>query len=311
VAQDADKNGVADEVDKPATPANFEEAITVWAKTRVDADKPLFLYMMDHGLANKFCITGCAGANSVTPDDLDTWLRKLETDSGVTEVTVVYEACVSGSFIHRVNAPGDSISKAGRVIITSTGFDNNAYASAQGAYFSDAFFSCVADSGNLKACFDQGKAAVPAGINQTPLLDDNGDGIFNTGDGSEAANRHVTRFFSSVRPTIETVNVQRDGTNGTLTATVAQGAEQTELVWAAIYQPGFEEPADVTINLSVPVVRLEPVAGQPGQYSVNYTNGFVDPGDYRIIFYAQDRLGLNAVPLSPGGQQLFLPTVLR
>jgi hypothetical protein len=33
VDQDADKNGVADEVDDDATPAKFQQAITVWAKT--------------------------------------------------------------------------------------------------------------------------------------------------------------------------------------------------------------------------------------------------------------------------------------
>ncbi|MBI3957855.1 MAG: fibronectin type III domain-containing protein [Chloroflexi bacterium] len=313
VAQDPDKNGVADEVDAASTPANFQQAITVWAGTRVDADKPLFIYMMDHGLADKFCISGCAGANSITPDELDGWLRTLESESGVTEVTVVYEACLSGSFIHRVNPPGDSISKPGRVIITSTGFDNNAYASAQGAYFSDAFFSCVADSGNLKACFDQGKAAVATtGVNQTPFLDDNGDGVFNEGDGTFAVNRYVTRFFSSVRPTIDAVDVQKSGVNGVLSATVSEGAEQTELVWAAVYGPTFEEPTDATIfNLNVPVVRLEPVAGQPGKYSVNYPNGFLDPGDYRVVFYAQDRLGLNAAPVSPGQRQLFLPQITR
>ncbi|RLT32717.1 MAG: hypothetical protein DWI57_18185, partial [Chloroflexi bacterium] len=311
VAQDPDKNGTANEVDATATPAKFQEAITVWAKTRVDADKPLFIYMMDHGLADKFCVTGCAGANSITPEEMDTWLRQLETDSGVTEVTVVYEACVSGSFVNRASVI-DSISKPGRVIITSTGFDNNAYASAQGAYFSDAFFSCVADSGNLKACFDQGKAAVATtGVKQTPFLDDNGDGVFDERDGTVAVNRQVTRFFSSVRPVISSVDAQKNGADGLLTATVAEGAEQTELVWAAVYGPTFAEPGTVTLNLEVPVVRLEPVAGQPGTFSINYTNGFADPGEYRIVFYAQDRLGLNAAPVSPGGIQLFLPAINR
>ncbi len=311
VAQDPDKNGTADEVDAPATPVNFQNAITDWAKTRVGADKPLFVYMMDHGLADKFCITGCAGASSISPGEMDGWLRTLETDSGVTAVTVVYEACVSGSFVNRANVT-DSISKEGRVIITSTGFNNNAYASAQGAYFSDTFFSCVADSGNLKACFDQGKAAVDAtGVNQTPFLDDNGDGVFNDGDGTEAANRQVTRFFSSVRPVISGVDVEQNGADGVLSATVVEGAEQTELVWAAVYPPSFAEPSGVTLNLEVPVVRLEAVAGQPGKFSVNYPNGFQESGDYRIVFYAQDRLGLNAAPVSPGGMQLFLPSVQR
>ncbi|MFZ1752554.1 MAG: fibronectin type III domain-containing protein, partial [Caldilineaceae bacterium] len=119
VAQDADGNGVADEVDATASPAAFQQAITVWAKNRVDADKPLFIYMMDHGLADKFCVSGCTGANSITPAEMDTWLRQLETGPDATQVTVVYEACVSGSFINRSSVT-DSISKPGRVIITST-----------------------------------------------------------------------------------------------------------------------------------------------------------------------------------------------
>lgn len=315
VPQDADGDGAPD-TDAIATPANFQQAITVWAKDRVGPDKPFFLYMMDHGLANKFCIEGCADGLSITPDQLDEWLRTLETETGVTDVTVVYEACVSGSFIQREGALG-SISKLGRVIITSTGFNNNAYASAQGAYFSDAFFSCLADSGNLEDCFNEGKDAVGlTGVNQTPMLDDNGDGVYNAGDGSVARERYVTRFFSSVRPSIAASNVQIQGTNGVLSTTVQEGAETVELVWAVVFPPDFPEPTEVTLNLNVPVVRLEPVPNQKGQFQVSYPNGFLDPGEYSIIFYAQDRLGVNAKPLRQGDtptleNSIFLPMVVR
>ncbi|MBX2997159.1 MAG: fibronectin type III domain-containing protein [Caldilineaceae bacterium] len=316
VAQDADGDGAPD-TDAIATPANFQQAITVWAKDKVGPDKPFFLYMMDHGLANKFCVSGCADGLSVTPDQLDEWLRTLETDTGVTDVTVVYEACVSGSFIQREGALG-SISKLGRVIITSTGFNNNAYASAQGAYFSDAFFSCLADSGNLEDCFNEGKDAVNVtGVNQTPMLDDNGDGFYNAGDGSVARERFVTRFFSSVRPSIAASNVQQTGVNGVLSATVQEGAEVVNLVWAVVFPPSFTEPSgDPTLNLNVPVVRLEPVPNQKGQFQVSYPNGFIEDGEYRIIFYAQDRLGVNAKPLRQGDtptleNSIFLPMVVR
>jgi hypothetical protein len=316
VPQDADGDGAPD-TDASATPANFQQAITVWAKTRVGPDKPFFLYMMDHGLENKFCVSGCADGLSVTPDQLDAWLRTLETETGVTDVTVVYEACVSGSFIQREGALG-SISKLGRVIITSTGFNNNAYASAQGAYFSDAFFSCLADSGHLEDCFNEGKDAVSiTGVNQTPMLDDNGDGIYNAGDGLVARERYVTRFFSSVRPSIAASNVQQTGVNGVLSTTVQEGAEVVDLVWAVVFPPSFQEPpGDPTLNLNVPVVRLEPVPNQKGQFQVSYPNGFIEDGDYRIIFYAQDRLGVNAKPLRQGDtpdteHSIFLPMVVR
>jgi len=91
-----------------------------------------------------------------------------------------------------------------------------------------------------------------------------------------------------------------------------------DLVWAAIFPPSFKEPTDVTLNLNVPVVRLEPVAAEKGRYRVSYPNGFIEDGDYRIIFYAQDRVGLNATPTRQGDaptaptlDQIFLPFVAR
>lgn len=318
VAQDANNDNAPDTRAVTLNPAAVQQAITVWAKAKVDANKPLFLYLMDHGLEDQFCVSGCTAGNHFTPAELDTWLRQLESESGVVDVTVVMEACVSGSFIHRKNVT-DSISKVNRVIVTSTGYNNNAYASAQGAYFSDVFFSCIADSGTLKSCFDEARGAVnTAGVNQTPFLDDNGDGVYNASDGTVAQNRYVTRFFSSVRPRILATDLQLQNTDGTLTAVVEAGAEAIDLVWAAVYPPGFQEPSEVTLNLNVPVVRLEPLANKPGHYQTVYPNGFphLAQGDYRVIFYAQDRAGLNAKPVRQGEAphsaiQLYLPSVMR
>jgi hypothetical protein len=310
--QDANSDGIPD-TDGTSSPAAIEEAITVWAESRVGPDKPLYLYMVDHGLLEKFCATGCNDAGSITPVDLDGWLRTLETASGVDQVTVVLEACQSGSFVDRAGPGGaaSSLGKAGRVIISSTGRENNAYASAEGAYFSDAFFSCAADSNNLKLCFDQAVDAVAAtGVNQTPWLDDNGDGVSNEGDGVVAQGRVLTRFFSSVRPQISNVTVERQGANGVLTARVIEGAEEIGLVWAVVIPPGFVEPSDVTLNLNVPTVRLEPTSDESDIYRFTYQNGFLAEGDYRIVFYAQDRLGIHALPRREGQQDLlFLPLI--
>jgi hypothetical protein len=272
---------------------------------------------MDHGFADRYCVTGCTPGNVVTPKELDGWLREMEDATGVTEVTIVIEACESGSFLDNLEGdasnPQNSLARQGRVVVTSTGRVNNAYASADGAYFSDAFFSCLADSSNMKTCFDEGVAAVAlAGVDQTPWLDDNGDGVFSVGDGSVAAGRTVTRFFSSVRPRIVSSNVNIQGTSGMLTAQVDAGAESVKLVWAAVYPPSFKEPEGVTLNLNVPVVRLEPVEGSPGQYQFNYVNGFTEQGDYRVVFYAQDRVGINAPPVRAGDlPSIYLPVINR
>lgn len=312
-------DGTVNRVDANTSPAAVQNAILNWAKEngRVGAGKPFFIYLMDHGFADKYCVSGCNDAGKITPADLNNWLRTLEIETGVNTVNVIIEACQSGSFLDRFNGTAqdiaNSLSRAGRVIITSTDRANNAYASAQGAYFSDAFFSCLADSGNLKSCYDQGVAAVTAtGVAQVPWLDDNGDGLSNSNDGTVAQNRVVTRFFSSVRPQITGATLERQGANGTLTAIVEEGAEAIDIVWAALYPPSFQEPDGVTLNLNVPTVRLEPDADNPGRYRFVYANGFTEPGDYRVVFYAQDKEGIHATPRTPGaGGSLYLPLISK
>jgi len=314
--QDADKDGLADDVDAaPSTAAALQNAVLTWVSDKVGPGKPLFVYMVDHGFEDKFCLDGCT-TGSITPADLNGWLTTLETNTGVDQVTVVIEACLSGSFITRAGgADVNSLVKPGRIIITSTSDNKNAYASAEGAYFSDAFFSCIADSQDLKTCFEEGKTAVAAtGVSQFPQLDDNGDAVYNTGDGAVAQTRFVTRFFGSLRPTIQSFTVDRQGANGTLSATVKEGAEQIGVVWAAVYPPGFVEPQGVTLNLNVPTVRLEPDPNSEGRYSFNYVNGFTESGDYRIVVYAQDRLGIHATPKRLGDAPqggIYLPLIRR
>jgi hypothetical protein len=275
---------------------------------------------MDHGFADKYCVTGCTPGNVITPEELDSWIEVVETETDVDEVNIFIEACQSGSFLDRFEGetqnPSNSLAREGRVVVTSTGRVNNAYASADGAYFSDTFFSCLADSQSIKACFDEGVAAVAlAGVDQTPWLDDNGDGLFNANDGTVASQRQITRFFSSVRPRITSTDVAVDGTSGVLTAQVEAGAEAVRVVWAAVYPPSFQEPSETTLNLNVPLVRLEPVSNSSGLYRFNYINGFTEQGDYRIIFYAQDRLGIHASPVrdgdAPEGSHLYVPAISR
>ncbi|MFN8474912.1 MAG: caspase family protein [Anaerolineae bacterium] len=313
--QDPNGDGTANEVDAITSADNVRQAIQTWARARVGPGRPLYMYIMDHGEIEFLCADGCQTAGRVAPADLDAWLRDLESKSGVDEVNIIYEACHSGSFIDRVGSIAQSISKPGRVIITSTGRDNNAYASVQGAYFSDAFFTCLSSSGDLRSCFDQAKSAVSAvASNQTPWIDDNGDGISNVTDGNIAKNRYVAKLFGALPPRVVDASVARIGTTGILTATVERGDDPLEIVWAAVYPPSFREPTATTLDLGVPLIRLEPVPQNEGLFRADYPNGFIESGDYRVVFFAQDRSGDNAPPkvvsVRTGGK-LYLPLIAR
>ena len=80
-SQDPDGDGVS-EVAAPSTTANIQDAIETWAATRVDANKPLYLYMMDHGLIENFCADGCAGSGATGSRTLGDMLTSLESCHG-------------------------------------------------------------------------------------------------------------------------------------------------------------------------------------------------------------------------------------
>ena len=173
--------------DAPADIVEVRNAITTWAREQgAGSARPVTIYMVDHGDTDKFYLDGVRG-QIITPGDLDSWLTALETARPGVRINIFYEACFSGSFIQ----PPQSISKAGRVIATSTTGQNLAYASRTGAEFSDLFLSGLRQGNSLLVSFEN--AAEPIGRNfllQEPWLDDNGNGIPNDpGDGQEAARR--------------------------------------------------------------------------------------------------------------------------
>jgi hypothetical protein len=312
--QDADGDGSSD-VSSPTTPANVHAAIQ-WAAGRVGPGVPFYLYLMDHGGTELFCANGCTPSDTdhvITPDELDDWLDELETSSGCDLVNVIIEACHSGSFLDRTGDVLKSISEAGRVVMSSTGRTNNAYASAQGAYFSDAFFSSVVASNSLLTSFNQAKSAVDAtGNNQTPWLDDNGDGLSNPADGTIASSRYVASYFGTLLPDITAASVSLAGSSGTIEATVLRGDEAIDIVWAAVYAPSFQEPAYTSLELGVPLIELEADPLQEDVYSASY-NAFSEEGVYRVVIYAADEVGNQGQPKSiqTGDQVVYLPLTTK
>jgi len=65
----------------------------------------------------------------------------------------------------------------------------------------------------------------------------------------------------------------------------------------------------------VPLVRLDADPGQPGWYRAEYTNGFIESGQYQIIFYARDQADDYALPVmvtrGEPQEKIYLPMVRR
>jgi hypothetical protein len=318
--RDVDGNGLFDDLAALATPTNVRQAVQDWARQRgVGLEVPFFLVLVDHGFFDQFLADGSQGRISAA--DLNLWLSNLEATSGADQINVILEACKAGSFIDSTDQGPARISGRNRVIIASTSSSLDAYPSSLGAYFSDAFWSSVGQNQDLKTAFEQALRAVQAtGLNQTPWLDDNGDGLPNSGDGALAYSRGLGIATVNRGPVIDSVQIiNSHGSQATIQAQVRddRGAER---VWAVIYPPGFTGPAPVqdetTPSVNVPSVNLVSAGG--GRFSAVYS-GFNQPGQYRLVIYAQDADGNQAFPmttyLSPGNPvvpfPVFLPALLN
>lgn len=311
---DADGDGQSD-VNGLPTVENLRAVLTEWAVDKIGPDRPLTLYLVDHGDDNQLFLDN-PGGQVLRSAALDGWLDQLATNRPDTPINIIIEACKSGSFI----AASDSISGANRVVISSTG----AYALAYGAHdgktiiFSQAFFDALAQGYPLYDAFKAAASNTTAHhIDQTPWLDDDGNGIPNeSGEGKAAATRGFgvagTLPNKPWAPYVAAAEVQiTTGNRGEILVNVLDD-QSVKAVWAAIYPPSYQPPT-VGAELQFGPLPIPLQARADHWYGALYGQ-FDEIGEYRIVIYAKDELGLQSQPRElrfRSGSQLFLPLVTR
>ncbi|MEM7534249.1 MAG: AAA-like domain-containing protein [Chloroflexota bacterium] len=172
--------------DMNATTENLEYAIKTWPhekEGRISADSSLTLYLIGLGIRDQFYIDGTQDDSGLlTTQELDAWLTSLETQVPGLRVNVIIESSYSGSFIHD-DGYGErtTISREGRLIITSTDHRLDAYIIDGGIPFSDALIEYFQnDDGSLAAAFDYAKKRIQTEFPwQYPWIDGDGDGVPN------------------------------------------------------------------------------------------------------------------------------------
>lgn len=306
--------------DVDATKDAMRLAITDWAPRHLSANGSLTLYLMDHGSPNLFYIDEASGQR-MSPTDLNGWLDQLESAVPALKTNVFIEACQSGSFI---DPEGGTISKPGRIIVTSTNAVNDAKASPGGAYFSDHFLTGLHLGETLATSFERGRTVAKSQYAlQESWLDADGNGIPN--EFSDAA-LSASRSFADVGtlasnqwpPHIFDVTLSGaiENFRGTIQADVRDDLKVAQ-VYAVVYPPDYvtEENIQELQAETLPNFNLTPT-GADNTYAGIYP-GFTLPGTYRILVYAVDSGGLVATPqeieVVVGGNddgKLFLPLVV-
>jgi hypothetical protein len=301
-------------VDALSTVDNLRFAITDWAASRIGPQRPLTVFFVDHGSHDAVYLDS-PSQQLVSPAQLDGWLSQLQALHPGVKINLIIEACKSGSFIE----PTQTVSRPGRLVVTSTSSTALAWASGQGAVFSDHFVASLGQDASLASAFRAAQAAVAGtGNPQHPWIDGDGDGVANeTEDMAEAAARGfsypgtlIDQWPPYVVPLQQPISISQ-GT--ALLRVEVRDDTHVDSVWALIYAPSYEPPAsqDELVWEQVVSVNLSPEGA--GWYRTNYP-GFNELGSYRIVFYAEDNEGLQARPLEVNawsGRQVFLPMLLR
>ncbi|MFW9877432.1 MAG: C13 family peptidase [Candidatus Thorarchaeota archaeon] len=148
--------------------ANIQDAIELWAKTKVDTSHGLGIYLLDHGGTDYMCLPGA----DFTETDLNTYLDNLETSTGCRRFLIIYEACHAGSFIN-------AMSKSDHIIVTSTDSTHSAYVndSRTHAALSEKFWSSIIECKTVGVAFEDAVEFVEDSVEelQLPKIDDNHD----------------------------------------------------------------------------------------------------------------------------------------
>ncbi|MEM7347139.1 MAG: C13 family peptidase, partial [Chloroflexota bacterium] len=303
-------------VDDVATAANLQDAIINWASSRVGAGQPLTIYIMDHGNIDRIYVDEPIGER-VTPAQIHDWLNVLERNQPNVKSTIVIEACHSGSFIDGTQ----SVSKPGRIVISSTNVQNVAYASADGAQFSDRFLGSLQVGYGLASSFWDARNAVKQLYKiQDPWIDANGNGIPNeeadleqgTDDHNPGTGNQLPDFWAPYIVSVEGPERIVNG-RGTIRAEVRDN-KGVRRVWGVVYAPSYRAPTNVEELIPEDVPTFDFVLHGNDIYGTEYTD-FTEKGTYRVAIFAEDTDGLKArlrvleIPTGTGLPQnsVFLP----
>jgi hypothetical protein len=274
---DLDLSGdVVPDVDANTTLANLQYAITQWAVNE-GADS-LVLYLNDHGGPDTFRLSE---AEILTASQLNTWLDDLQANISGT-ITVVYEACESGSFV-------DNLEDSDRIIITSTLPGEQAKFLSQGNIsFSSFFWTHIFNGLSIEEAYNNASQVVNFSFtNQNPQLSGDAENVY-IGNGvgnmiGEAPD------IGSVSPPQEIDVIQ----TADLYADDVIDADGIARVWAVIWPPDYDPGASEDPLLSLPSCELFPVGDN--RFEGTFSQ-FTADGIYQIAIYAMDRANNTSIP---------------
>ena len=271
--------------DSPSRDGLFN-GITNWAK---DADE-LVIYLVDHGGFQTFYLSI---EETLKANDLKGMLDTFQANNHKT-VCLIYEACMSGSFISALNS-----NKENRFIITSTAKDKKEYMLSEGLLsFSYQFWTYIQNGETLLKAFINTEDDI-SHISQAPQLDLDNDGQYNPNRDKYLETDYWigSGIMAALPPEIKRVIGSNKQTHFKLIAEGVSGLNPIARVWGIVFRPDYVPGAFNETILTMPEVTFEPLEDNSETYIGDYTPITI-PGVYKFVVYAIDDFGTLSQPMT-------------
>lgn len=287
---DLDNNGEADDVDFDATSENLQSALLNWAK---DADE-LMLYITDHGGDGTFRMTD---TELLQTSDLNDWLNELQRIKNA-RVVVIYDACQSGSFLPILSTSQNE----NRIVIASAQSDEPAYFTAAGALsFSSFFWGNIFNGMTVGNAFFSARNSTRYSYpDQSPLMDDNGNGMGNDDDdGILAREIHIGNGVVSADdlPVIGSAIPIRHlygESSATISLSDVTDASGISSVWATLTPPDHTTSDPSIPILSVKTIDFTPLGDNRFEAEIEDLDQI---GTYTLAVFAKDKNNTLSLPV--------------
>ncbi|CAN2048695.1 hypothetical protein GMMP1_600021 [Candidatus Magnetomoraceae bacterium gMMP-1] len=291
--------------DRNLTVEDLRYAITDWAVKTYNEGKPLYVYLSGHGYPkdneNEAYFLLSPGI-PLYANELNDMLNIYEQETG-GQVIMINESCYSGQFLQ-------PLKKQGRITITATTDRIVNYSNWGRNSFTQFFLQKLFENNSLhqaflRARFYLGKSGLTA--EQTPQLDDNGNGKFDDADGLIAANIKLGGDHTMGAPWPEIISVnQSELAENSVSFTLTANAHMKR-VWATVQPPDYIPDTSGDYQK----IDLEQFNLWDNDKNLDYEgmyDKFNKNGIYMLTFYAKDQFGnvavsepmkmVNTVPLS-------------
>jgi len=284
---DVDGNKIFDDIDSVISMNSIEYAVKNWTSDAID----LFIYLIDHGGEGKFRLNATEFLYAST---LDAWLDSLQ-EKMPGKVIIVYDACLSGSFIPLLTPPAGKE----RVLATSTSENQDALFVDKGTVsFSFFFWGRFFNGDSFYDSYLHAEDSVSIIYGQTSMIDANGNGIPNEKiDRDTARDIRIGREIHSAGdlPLINWVSSEQtlEGETSSLIQADVFDSNDISRVWAVITPPGYSSPSPDTPVTDLPVIEL--VYADNNRYEAEYHH-FTLMGTYKITIFAEDIDELISLP---------------